>query len=162
MHKGPPTHAPLNLCVDLELLLLHRIQLNQLEAMDCDQHAKFGIKGFSIYILSHYLYALYLCQTHKGLVITRSIWKIIPKLEKKMIAHRKWGFEFLWRNIGSLVPEEMEASSCNDYVGGCIIAHTPGTGKYLMIISLLQLVQVFQFFMKATLLEVITQSFGMH
>ena len=62
-------------------------------------------------------------------VFTKSVWKIIPELEKKMIAHQKWGFEFLWRNIGSLVPEEMEASSCNDYVVGCIIAHTLGDRK---------------------------------
>ena len=61
-----------------------------------------------------------------------------------MIAHQKWGFEFLWRNIvGSLVPEEMEASSCNDCAGGFIISHNPGTGKSLMIISFLQVVLVF-------------------
>ena len=61
-----------------------------------------------------------------------------------MISYQKLGFEFLWRNIaGSLVPEEMEASSCSDRVGGCIVAHAPGTGKSLMIISFLQVVQVF-------------------
>ena len=60
-------------------------------------------------------------------VVTRSVWKIILDFEKKMIAHQKQGFEFLWINIGSLVPKEMEESSCNDCVGGCIIAHTPGT-----------------------------------
>lgn len=56
-----------------------------------------------------------------------------------MNAHQKQGFEFLWRNIaGSLIPDEMEASSCSDCVGGFVIAHAPGTRKSLMIISFLQ------------------------
>lgn len=56
-----------------------------------------------------------------------------------MNAHQKRGFEFLWRNIaGSLIPDEMEASSRSHRVGGCVIAHAPGTGKSLMIISFLQ------------------------
>eukprot|EP01018_Ginkgo_biloba_P018603 Gb_04678 [translate_table: standard] len=66
-----------------------------------------------------------------------SVWKIIPALEKQMNDHQKWGFEFLWRNIaGSLNPKNMK-TSCND-VGGCIIAHAPGTGKTFLIISFLQ------------------------
>ncbi|XP_057820364.2 SNF2 domain-containing protein CLASSY 2 [Cryptomeria japonica] len=66
-----------------------------------------------------------------------SVWEIIPELEEKMNAHQKRAFEFLWRNLaGSLVPEEIEASE-ND-IGGCIIAHAPGTGKSFTIISFLQ------------------------
>jgi len=51
-------------------------------------------------------------QSHDLSEKPNSVWKIIPDLENKMNAYQKRGFEFLWRNIvGSLIPDEMEASS---------------------------------------------------
>lgn len=77
------------------------------------------------------------CQSHDLFEQHDSVWKIIPELEKKMNVHQKRAFEFLWRNIaGSLVPEEMK--DLDNDVGGCIIAHAPGTGKTFTIISFLQ------------------------
>ncbi|XP_024989816.1 SNF2 domain-containing protein CLASSY 1 [Cynara cardunculus var. scolymus] len=65
-----------------------------------------------------------------------NVWALIPNLRDKLRFHQKRAFEFLWRNLaGDIVPSEMEAASKRR--GGCVISHTPGAGKTLLIISFL-------------------------
>lgn len=66
----------------------------------------------------------------------KNVWALIPELRTKLRAHQTKAFEFLWRNIaGSLVPARMGARSKRR--GGCVISHTPGAGKTLLIIAFL-------------------------
>ncbi|XP_071734118.1 SNF2 domain-containing protein CLASSY 1-like [Rutidosis leptorrhynchoides] len=65
-----------------------------------------------------------------------NVWALIPDLRDKLRFHQKRAFEFLWRNLaGAIVPAEMEAAKKKR--GGCVISHTPGAGKTLLIISFL-------------------------
>lgn len=65
-----------------------------------------------------------------------NVWALIPNLRDKLRFHQKRAFEFLWRNLaGNIVPSEMEAARKKR--GGCVISHTPGAGKTLLIISFL-------------------------
>ncbi|KAL6503774.1 SNF2 domain-containing protein [Orobanche gracilis] len=65
-----------------------------------------------------------------------NVWALIPHLGNKLRPHQKKAFEFLWRNIaGSLVPSRMERKKKRR--GGCVISHTPGAGKTLLIITFL-------------------------
>ncbi|XAR65978.1 Thymine dioxygenase [Bertholletia excelsa] len=65
-----------------------------------------------------------------------NVWALIPELKRKLRLHQKRAFEFLWRNIaGSLVPARMEAAAKKR--GGCVISHSPGAGKTLLIIAFL-------------------------
>ncbi|XP_055832895.1 SNF2 domain-containing protein CLASSY 1-like [Solanum dulcamara] len=65
-----------------------------------------------------------------------NVWALIPDLGNKLRVHQKRAFEFLWKNIaGSIVPAEMQPESKER--GGCVISHTPGAGKTLLIISFL-------------------------
>ncbi|KAL5713218.1 SNF2 domain-containing protein CLASSY [Ranunculus cassubicifolius] len=66
-----------------------------------------------------------------------SVWSLIPNLRDKLHTHQKNAYEFLWKNIsGSLMPADMDASSKR--TGGCVIAHSPGAGKTLLMISFLE------------------------
>ncbi|RZC91844.1 hypothetical protein C5167_021557 [Papaver somniferum] len=66
-----------------------------------------------------------------------SVWALIPDLRDKLRAHQKKAFEFLWKNIaGSMIPSEME-DAC-DSAGGCVISHSPGAGKTLLVIAFLE------------------------
>ncbi|KAL6896677.1 hypothetical protein ACP4OV_007249 [Aristida adscensionis] len=65
-----------------------------------------------------------------------NVWTSIPDLEPKLLAHQRKAFEFIWKNLaGSLQLEEMDNSTANR--GGCVVAHTPGAGKTLLLISFL-------------------------
>ncbi|XP_039060217.1 SNF2 domain-containing protein CLASSY 1-like [Hibiscus syriacus] len=65
-----------------------------------------------------------------------NVWALIPELRKKLHFHQKRAFEFLWLNIaGSLVPQLMEPASKK--TGGCVVSHTPGSGKTFLIIAFL-------------------------
>lgn len=65
-----------------------------------------------------------------------TVWGLIPELTKKLHVHQKKAFEFLWKNIaGSVEPGIMEAKS--EARGGCVISHSPGTGKTFLIIAFL-------------------------
>ncbi|KAL6980760.1 SNF2 domain-containing protein [Sarracenia purpurea var. burkii] len=65
-----------------------------------------------------------------------NVWTLIPELKRKLRFHQKRAFEFLWRNIaGSLVPALMEPAA--NKRGGCVISHSPGAGKTLLIITFL-------------------------
>ncbi|KAL2251287.1 UNVERIFIED_CONTAM: SNF2 domain-containing protein CLASSY 1, partial [Sesamum indicum] len=65
-----------------------------------------------------------------------NVWALIPDLKDKLRSHQKRAFEFLWRNIaGSLIPSRMEKKKKRR--GGCVISHSPGAGKTLLIIAFL-------------------------
>ncbi|PKA67256.1 CHD3-type chromatin-remodeling factor PICKLE [Apostasia shenzhenica] len=69
-----------------------------------------------------------------SLVGDGNVWGLIPELKLKLYNHQKKAYEFIWRNIaGSLKPQEMEVHS--DDTGGCVISHSPGSGKTLLLIS---------------------------
>ncbi|MCL7041445.1 hypothetical protein MKW94_018472 [Papaver nudicaule] len=66
-----------------------------------------------------------------------SVWALIPDLREKLRVHQKKAFEFLWKNIaGSMIPADME-DAC-DTVGGCVVSHSPGAGKTLLVIAFLE------------------------
>ncbi|KAI0497260.1 hypothetical protein KFK09_020483 [Dendrobium nobile] len=63
-----------------------------------------------------------------------NVWALIPELKLRLYTHQKKAFEFIWRNIaGSLKPKEMDIHS--NETGGCVISHSPGSGKTLLLIS---------------------------
>lgn len=65
-----------------------------------------------------------------------SVWSPVSDLRSKLHSHQKRAFEFMWRNIaGSLHPEDMDNNSEN--TGGCVISHSPGSGKTLSVITFL-------------------------
>ncbi|KAL8257409.1 hypothetical protein R6Q59_029450 [Mikania micrantha] len=69
--------------------------------------------------------------------VNENVWALIPNLRDKLRFHQKRAFEFLWRNLaGDIVPSEMEAAKKKR--GGCVISHTPGAGKTLLIIAFLE------------------------
>lgn len=66
-----------------------------------------------------------------------NVWALIPTLREKLRFHQKRAFEFLWRNLaGSMVPALMEQA--RKQRGGCVISHSPGAGKTLLIIAFLE------------------------
>ncbi|XP_057980606.1 SNF2 domain-containing protein CLASSY 1-like [Malania oleifera] len=65
-----------------------------------------------------------------------NVWALIPDLKMKLRFHQKKAFEFLWQNIaGSLEPALMESAAKKR--GGCVVSHSPGAGKTLLIIAFL-------------------------
>uniref|UniRef100_A0ACD5Z1N8 Uncharacterized protein n=1 Tax=Avena sativa TaxID=4498 RepID=A0ACD5Z1N8_AVESA len=65
-----------------------------------------------------------------------NLWSLIPDLGPKLLPHQRKAFEFIWKNLeGSLQLEEMGNPAAS--TGGCVIAHTPGSGKTLLLISFL-------------------------
>ncbi|EPS74404.1 hypothetical protein M569_00351, partial [Genlisea aurea] len=66
----------------------------------------------------------------------KTVWALIPDLKDKLRLHQKRAFEFLWRNIaGSMTPSRMERNQ--KLRGGCVVSHSPGAGKTLLIIAFL-------------------------
>ncbi|KAH7839896.1 hypothetical protein Vadar_010100 [Vaccinium darrowii] len=66
----------------------------------------------------------------------KTVWALIPDLKRKLRQHQMRAFEFLWRHItGSLVPTLMDLTTINR--GGCVISHSPGAGKTMLIIAFL-------------------------
>ncbi|KAK8960523.1 hypothetical protein KSP40_PGU014173 [Platanthera guangdongensis] len=62
------------------------------------------------------------------------VWHLIPELKSRLYTHQKKAFEFIWKNIaGSFKPKDMEIHSSE--TGGCVISHSPGSGKTLLLIS---------------------------
>ncbi|KAJ1255781.1 hypothetical protein BS78_K163000 [Paspalum vaginatum] len=65
-----------------------------------------------------------------------NVWASITDLEVKLVPHQRKAFEFIWKNLaGSLRLEEMDGSTAGR--GGCVVAHTPGAGKTLLLIVFL-------------------------
>ncbi|XP_058184035.1 SNF2 domain-containing protein CLASSY 2-like [Rhododendron vialii] len=66
----------------------------------------------------------------------KNVWALIPDLKRKLRLHQMRAFEFLWRHCaGSLVPILMDLTTQNR--GGCVISHSPGAGKTMLIIAFL-------------------------
>lgn len=66
----------------------------------------------------------------------KNVWALIPELRDQLRPHQKRAFEFLWKNIaGSMKPSRMEKRKKKR--GGCVVSHTPGAGKTLLIIAFL-------------------------
>ncbi|MCO5596958.1 hypothetical protein L7F22_051029 [Adiantum nelumboides] len=61
-----------------------------------------------------------------------SVWMLVKDLRPLLQKNQVDGFNFLWNNIGAL------SSQTDTKGGGCIVAHAPGTGKSLLIISFLK------------------------
>ncbi|XP_040382284.1 SNF2 domain-containing protein CLASSY 2-like [Oryza brachyantha] len=67
---------------------------------------------------------------------SESVWSAIADLDPKLLPHQRKALDFLWKNLaGSIQVEGMDSSKVS--TGGCVIAHTPGSGKTLLIISFL-------------------------
>ncbi|XP_078159787.1 SNF2 domain-containing protein CLASSY 1-like isoform X2 [Carex rostrata] len=67
---------------------------------------------------------------------SNNIWTPIIHIEPKLHPHQRKAFQFIWKNLtGSLEPEKM--SSRNGNTGGCVISHSPGSGKTLTVITFL-------------------------
>uniref|UniRef100_A0A0E0EGH0 Uncharacterized protein n=1 Tax=Oryza meridionalis TaxID=40149 RepID=A0A0E0EGH0_9ORYZ len=65
-----------------------------------------------------------------------SVWSAISDLDPKLLPHQRKALDFLWKNLaGSIQVEGMDNSNVS--TGGCVIAHTPGSGKTLLLISFL-------------------------
>lgn len=65
-----------------------------------------------------------------------NIWTPILHIEPKLQPHQRKAFEFIWKNlVGSLEPDKI--NSTNGNTGGCVISHSPGSGKTLTVISFL-------------------------
>ncbi|WVZ67175.1 hypothetical protein U9M48_016294, partial [Paspalum notatum var. saurae] len=65
-----------------------------------------------------------------------NVWASITDLGVKLVPHQRKAFEFIWKNLaGSLQLEEMNDSTASR--GGCVVAHTPGAGKTLLLIAFL-------------------------
>ncbi|KAJ3682870.1 hypothetical protein LUZ60_013097 [Juncus effusus] len=65
----------------------------------------------------------------------KNIWASIPNLEPKLHNHQRNAFEFIWKNLTGNNLENMKPS--NKTKGGCVISHSPGSGKTLTVISFL-------------------------
>ncbi|KAF0908589.1 hypothetical protein E2562_026637 [Oryza meyeriana var. granulata] len=65
-----------------------------------------------------------------------NVWSAIADLDPKLLPHQIKALDFLWKNLaGPIQVEGMDNSKVS--TGGCVIAHTPGSGKTLLIISFL-------------------------
>ncbi|KAM0948099.1 putative DNA helicase chromatin remodeling SNF2 family [Dioscorea sansibarensis] len=64
------------------------------------------------------------------------VWNLIPEYRSELRGHQKRAFEFVWRNIaGCFQPPGMDSAPAQ--TGGCVISHSPGSGKTLLVISFL-------------------------
>lgn len=65
-----------------------------------------------------------------------NVWALIPDLKRKLRLHQTRAFEFLWQHCaGSLEPTLMDLTIQNG--SGCVISHSPGAGKTMLIIAFL-------------------------
>ncbi|KAI3882455.1 hypothetical protein MKX03_025233 [Papaver bracteatum] len=69
---------------------------------------------------------------------TGTVWDKFPWIREKMYPHQIEGFEFLWRNLAGGIGLDVKNINASDDVGGCIISHSPGTGKTLLTIAFLR------------------------
>ncbi|VVA98463.1 unnamed protein product [Arabis nemorensis] len=67
-----------------------------------------------------------------------TVWQYIPGVKDTLYPHQQEGFEFIWKNIaGTSKLDELKSSEARES-GGCIISHSPGTGKTRLTIVFLQ------------------------
>ncbi|CAF1705643.1 unnamed protein product [Brassica oleracea var. botrytis] len=71
--------------------------------------------------------------------IQGTVWEYIPGIKNTLYPHQQEGFEFMWKNLaGTTKLHELKSSSVVKESGGCIISHSPGTGKTRLTIVFLQ------------------------
>lgn len=62
-----------------------------------------------------------------------NVWALILELKLRLYYHQKKASEFIWRNIAwPLKPKVIDIH--DGYTGGCVISHSPGSGKTLLLI----------------------------
>ncbi|CAA7019459.1 unnamed protein product [Microthlaspi erraticum] len=67
-----------------------------------------------------------------------TVWEYIPGVKDTLYPHQQEGFEFIWKNLaGTTKLDELESSAIKES-GGCIMSHSPGTGKTRLTIVFLQ------------------------
>ncbi|KAI3911922.1 hypothetical protein MKW92_009300 [Papaver armeniacum] len=72
---------------------------------------------------------------------TGTVWDKLnkfPWIREKLYPHQIEGFVFLWRNLAGGIELDVKNMNASGDVGGCIISHTPGTGKTLLTIAFLK------------------------
>ncbi|KAJ4894478.1 SNF2 domain-containing protein CLASSY 4 [Raphanus sativus] len=67
-----------------------------------------------------------------------TVWEYIPGIKNTMYPHQQEGFEFMWKNLAGTTKLDELKSSVGKESGGCIISHSPGTGKTRLTIVFLQ------------------------
>uniref|UniRef100_A0A0D9X385 Uncharacterized protein n=1 Tax=Leersia perrieri TaxID=77586 RepID=A0A0D9X385_9ORYZ len=71
-----------------------------------------------------------------GLKSSESVRGAITNLDPKLLPHQRKALDFLWKNLaGPIQIKGVDNSKVG--TGGCVIAHTPGSGKTLLLISFL-------------------------
>lgn len=67
-----------------------------------------------------------------------TVWQYIPGVKDTLYPHQQEGFEFIWKNLaGTTKLDELKSLDVRES-GGCIISHSPGTGKTRLTIVFLQ------------------------
>ncbi|KAF3791116.1 hypothetical protein EJ110_NYTH14798 [Nymphaea thermarum] len=113
----PPFNSCLNLCEDLTG---KEWNMNRLSDLDEDLPWKFSLRNIA-----------------NNSARSEDVWSLIPDMRSNLHVHQKKAFEFIWKNIaGSVEIGEMDHTSGR--AGGCIISHSPGTGKTLLVIAFLK------------------------
>ncbi|XP_049932549.1 SNF2 domain-containing protein CLASSY 2-like isoform X2 [Nymphaea colorata] len=115
------TLPPFNSCLNLsEDLTGKEWNMNRLSELDEDLPGKFNLRNIT-----------------NNSARSEDVWSLIPDMRSKLHVHQKKAFEFIWKNIaGSVEIGEMDHTSGR--AGGCIISHSPGTGKTLLVIAFLK------------------------
>ncbi|CAN8268257.1 unnamed protein product [Cochlearia groenlandica] len=73
-----------------------------------------------------------------------TVWEYIPGVKDTLYPHQQEGFEFLWNNLAGATQLDELTSSGASKGGGCIISHSPGTGKTrLTVVFLLSYLERF-------------------
>ncbi|CAH8353577.1 unnamed protein product [Eruca vesicaria subsp. sativa] len=67
-----------------------------------------------------------------------TVWEYIPGIKDNLYPHQQEGFEFMWKNLAGTTKLDELKSSVVKESGGCIISHSPGTGKTRLTIVFLQ------------------------
>ncbi|CAH2052761.1 unnamed protein product [Thlaspi arvense] len=67
-----------------------------------------------------------------------TVWEYIPGIKATLYPHQQEGFEFIWKNLAGTTNLEELKSSVVKESGGCVISHSPGTGKTRLTIVFLQ------------------------
>ncbi|KAJ0961781.1 hypothetical protein J5N97_029609 [Dioscorea zingiberensis] len=75
-----------------------------------------------------------------------TVWDHVPqRISKILYQHQHEAFEFMWKNLaGGIQLDDVKIQATSEGVGGCVIAHAPGTGKTrLAIVFIYSYMKVF-------------------
>uniref|UniRef100_A0A1J3GDY4 SNF2 domain-containing protein CLASSY 4 n=2 Tax=Noccaea caerulescens TaxID=107243 RepID=A0A1J3GDY4_NOCCA len=67
-----------------------------------------------------------------------TVWEYVPGVKDTLYPHQQEGFEFIWKNLAGTTKLDKLKSSAVKESGGCIMSHSPGTGKTRLTIVFLQ------------------------